>query len=116
MPDIYDAEIARLTEAYKTDKKAIVYSWSNAEPLFRFLSPDGHCLSGVVRYGCPTMIRGSSPDHPKVALTEELTESVRNDARLPAESYDLRPEHLPACAEHQRAADAAGRVMAEVQS
>lgn len=51
--------------------------------------------------GCLTMVRAGL----KVAWTDELTEAIRGDARIPKTPESIKPEHLPVFAEWQRRID-----------
>ena len=99
MPDIYDAEVERLT----ANPGDIHDSWCKAKLLFRFATPDGH--SGLRRdgkdCGCLTMIRSSMG----VAWTDELTAAIRADERIPDMTQRMTPAHLPVFAEWQRRID-----------
>lgn len=105
--DKYSEAVAYLTE----HEDRIESTWF--EPhlhrggcLFTFCTPDGtrqprpdHRMCG-----CLTMIRGewALENH---AWTDELTEAILTDERLPKSGYDIRPEHLPVFAEWQRRLD-----------
>lgn len=100
--DRYDQEVERLTN----EPKLIENSWHCCGPLFAFCKPSG---SDGIREdgkacGCPTLIRG---EYGWVAWTDELTELIRADDRLPKSYRGIRREHLPAFAEIQRKLDAA---------
>ena len=115
MSDKYDDAVAYLTE--HPDK--IEDAWNDGgyfendtadeEPhsgaaLFRFASKSGTggiCRSGLC-YGCLTMIRDSPGI---VAETEELTNAIRQDERIPTSWHDITVEHLPTFAEWQRRLD-----------
>lgn len=95
--DIYDREVARLTE----EPELIRESWNNWTPLFQYISPNGRSQFEETHCGCPTMIRNGTRN----AFTPELTSIIRDDERLPKCEDDITPAHLPVFAEVQRLAD-----------
>lgn len=100
--DRYDQEVERLTR----NPSKIEDSWSMSEPLFDFCTisrsgttrPDGRLC------GCLTFVRKNST-FGGYAWTDELTDAIQNDARLPFNAEDIRPKHLPVFAEWQRRID-----------
>jgi hypothetical protein len=95
-PDEYDKAIAYLTE----HPNEIGIAWAHPGTM------PGGCLFNFVpgfgAYGCLTMIRGGQAYN---ARTEELTNAIRNDKRLPSWSSKVRVKHLPVFAEWQRRLD-----------
>lgn len=103
--DKYDRAIAHLTK----HPDQISSTWVSPDEyeagcLFEFLSPDYR--SGK-DWGCPTLVKHGG----FIALTDEITEAIRNDPRIPGDHSKITIESLEAFAEYQRMADAAGRVL-----
>lgn len=99
---IYLDEVQRLTE----NPDLIEKSWSDAEPLFKFVSPNqktgNYC-------GCLTMIRG---DRLRIAIDKSghnadinLTNMIYSDERLPDRADNIKVEHLMVFAEWQQFLD-----------
>jgi len=103
-PDIYDHEIARLTE----DPKLIADSWEYAAPLFRYLVNvvKLHQLDPQAWCGCLTMYRSGfhKPDTLPTRL-RPIAQEIAHDDRIPRDSREIQPHHLPVFAEWQRRLD-----------
>lgn len=103
----YAAEVARLA---KGNYSTLLHNWSEGDdhkpysPLFAYASPAG--TTGArpdgQRVGCLTMIRLGN----HVAWTDDLTERIRLDKRIPKTVDALRESHLPVFAEWQEVLDA----------
>ena len=96
---IYKKDIARLTK----NPELISTSWSNAGPLFQFVTPSGR---GYVREdgkgcGCLVMIRAGNG----VAYDPALTNAICRDKRIPKDYRDITPEILPLFAKYMLAHD-----------
>lgn len=98
--DKYDEQIAYLTE----HPEKIYDSWGSCDGLFEYAStdrsvrrrPDGKVC------GCLTMIRMIDHYH---AYTDDLTERIRADERIPDDPDRITVAHLPVFAEWQRILD-----------
>jgi hypothetical protein len=105
MADRYDKQIARLLAA-PDFRAAVEEEWSSAKGLFAFVTPDRytHTSENGVPYGCLTMIRQqyNGGHYRYEAYTDELTEAIRADDRLPRDVDEIEPRHLPVFAEWQR--------------
>lgn len=105
MNDKYDEAIAYLTE----HPDAIHTAWFSprlhrAGCLFQFCTPDGAKgrRSDTLMCGCLTQVHGRGCN---VAWTDELTEAIEQDNRLPACIDDVQVDDLPVFAEWQRRLD-----------
>jgi hypothetical protein len=97
--DKYDMAVEYLTE----HPDEIYDAWGNpflhkGGCLFQFCNANGY---NAIICGCLTQIRRGG----YAAETEELTEEIRNDERIPSSALDIRAEHLPVFAEWQRRLD-----------
>lgn len=106
MPDYYDRAVAYL-QSRPRDELLATWGAPFRYPgglLFQFCTPTGHAVSvnGVgVFHGCPTMVAaGTLP-----AWTASLTQAIRADRRMTAESHRMQHHHLPVLAEWQRRID-----------
>lgn len=104
--DRYDEAVKYLTE----NPVEIWRAWGNPAAskekggcLFQWAG-DKYNLPEQGLMGCLTQIRASISRN---AQTEELTEEIRNDERLPTQCGDITVEHLPLFAEYQRKIDLA---------
>lgn len=88
MPDIYDAEIARLS----ANPDDIYDSWVAGKPLFAVLP--GTCV-------CLTILRNCSWS-PK----DKIQTAIKSDERIPKHVQDIKVSDLPVFAEWQRRLDA----------
>ena len=96
MNDSYDEMIDYL----KDNPNDIYRLWSYGVGLFQFASrPNSPHQKSTV--GCLTMIKGNS----YVAPTFEITEKIRADERVPADSWLITPDSLEVFAEYQRLFD-----------
>ena len=93
--DKYDQQIAELTE----NPEKILNHWMQPKGLFAYAN-DGKGY--VNNTGCLTMIRYSSAYN---AQTENLTNAIRNDIRIPKDQMQITVDHLPVFAEWQRLLD-----------
>lgn len=99
--DKYDAQIAELVKLDgEKFRRRIRREWAHSKGLF------GYAVTNPYRLwaddtGCLTMIRNGDWR----AETEELTEAIRADERLPKTQQDITKEHLPVFAEWQRRLD-----------
>ena len=109
MADKYDEAIAYLTEHPEEIRSAWYSVHDGSTPhmrlahcLFQHCTPSGNLQSiGDCPVGCLTIVRsGSAP-----AWTNQLTESIMLDDRLPDNEIDICVEHLPVFAEWQRRLD-----------
>ena len=99
--DKYDVQIAELVKLDGEEFTAAVQSdWMNSKGLFEYAIANPKCM-GKDGTGCLTMIRNGGWR----AETEELTEAIRADERLPKTQQDITKEHLPVFAEWQRRLD-----------
>jgi hypothetical protein len=94
--DIYDKEIARLT----ANPEAIKSSWMNCGPLFNMCRSADYI--GDKNIGCLTMIRRDDGYH---AQTQELTDAIRADKRIPIHYEKIVARDLPVFASWQRRMD-----------
>lgn len=102
--DKYDRQILELTRY----PDRIMKHWGNGWGLFQFATPSGKSEPNLYpECGCLTMI-SSTPAYE--ASTEELTEAIRNDPRIPVDPELIEVEHLPIFAEWQRRLDKEIRV------
>lgn len=104
--DEYDRAIAYLTahpdeipDAWFVPEPGDDSSTAKSHCLFRYASEDG---TGSSRCGCLTQIRLGT----KLACTDDLTERIRNDDRLPRSGFEIKVADLSAFAEWQRLLDA----------
>lgn len=102
--DKYDSAVAYLTK--HPDK--IKDTWADPYDreggcLFTFVCPDPDNKDTRNNYGCLTQIRNVYL--PYVAFTEELTEAIRADDRIPQNCGDILVDSLPVFAEWQRKID-----------
>ena len=100
MPDKYDEQIDRLMALSEEEFVGLKDAqWGNSVGLFSMCCPYPY----QCKYGCPTQIRGNS----SIAGTEELTEKIRNDKRIPDNPDDIKQDRkmLGAFAEIQRECD-----------
>lgn len=108
--DKYDKAIELLKQA-EDFGKAVSSAWFAARAdhptgcLFQFCCPPEEHGDNPQGYavGCLTMIKNSSCYH---AWTEELTQRIRNDPRLPSDRHEITLDQLPVFAEWQREMDA----------
>lgn len=124
MSDAYDQAIERLLEFAEDEyyegnfKAAVSEVWEVPELhrhdgglLFRVVSPNGGTLDRREDgndCGCVVEIRNGKllrNGHPAYAWTDDLTQRIKADDRLPRVSEDIEPEHLPIFAEWQRIID-----------
>lgn len=103
-PDKYDKAIALLTE----HPEAIENSWSApylhpAGCLFALVAPEKRSTRAGRVCGCLTQIRQKNFN--LVAWTDDLTNRIRNDDRLPGSVEEITIAHLPVFAEWQRRID-----------
>ena len=101
-PDYYDRAVAYLTQR----PEEIIGAWQmpSAHPaggLFAFVEPGGG--RAHTECGCLTQIR----DLDEVACTEELTQAIRADERIPVSARRIGACDLPVFAEWQRRIDRA---------
>jgi hypothetical protein len=106
MTDKYDEAIEYLTK-YPTE---IWPAWRDprihqAGILFLHCGDNNKYYDHGVYCGCLTQIRS---DHAFVAATDDLTEAIRKDDRIPKSPSEITVEHLAAFAEWQRKIDALG--------
>lgn len=101
--DRYSQEVERLTAKAAGDTQALLKSWGNMEPLFRFVHPKYDCevLPGGGQCGCLTQIRART----QVAFSEELTIAICADERLPTNACEIAAANLPVFAEWNRRID-----------
>ena len=103
--DRYDQEVERLSAVADAAFDSHLWrSWSDAGPLFGFVSPspeDPTIQIDGAPCGCLTQVRGGC----NPACTSALTEAIRADKRIPTEVGDIRRGHLPVFAEWQRKID-----------
>ncbi len=96
--DKYDEEIEQIRQELETNEYTIKDHWNDATPLFNFASnldrQINHC-------GCLTHIACGYME----AQTEELTQAIRNDPRIPGDSEYITLDDLPVFAEWQRRLD-----------
>jgi hypothetical protein len=90
--DIYDEEVEKLTN----NPALIKESWNNYHPLFRTVDD-----CGFGPYGCLTQIKCGD----KSASSQDLTERIRSDVRVPMKPEDIKVEDLEVFAEWQRIID-----------
>lgn len=101
--DKYNEQIEKILKAADF-VHAVNTAWLSGQGLFQFCTPTGDLspdMPDCGRLGCLTMVK--SGHH--VACTPELTEAIRADPRLPEDSGDVTPAHLPVFAEWQRRLD-----------
>lgn len=99
-PDIYDREVARLTDNPELIRRAWAGEYGdNNSPLFLFCNNSGNFED--FRTGCLTQIRAGI----RVALTEGLTTAIRNDCCIPSCVDAITIESLPVFAAWQRRID-----------
>lgn len=108
--DIYDREIARLTQ----EPELIRESWNTAEPLFRYIfntsrrfSVDpNNAVPQLLNCGCLTMYRTGfyRPEQLPTKL-QPVAREIASDERIPRSEFDIQPHHLPVFAEWQRRLD-----------
>ena len=101
MADVYDEAVAHLTE----HPDEIYESWGDYSGLggllFMDAARDDYDRNDML-CGCLTQIRCGIFR----AQTNELTEAIRADERIPSNGGDITVEHLPLFAEWQRRIDA----------
>lgn len=106
MADKYDDDIADImseVEGGLSFSQVVNAHWCAVSPLFQYATPSDTRLRPDGRgCGCLTMIR-KFPDC--CAWTEELTEEIRSDERIPFSACTVTPEDLPVFAEWQRRLD-----------
>lgn len=106
MSDIYDEAIAYLTSDPDRfqDRVGLAWNWSNLERpgsvLFRYCSGNGQPMHHDILCGCLTQVKNGLN-----AATEELTNLIRADPRIPDDVDNITPESLPVFAEYQRMMD-----------
>ena len=106
--DVYDLEVDRLTKVYEEEglqafRSAVCTSWGDAEPLFSFCTPTGNSTAPGTEccFGCLTTVHNGA----HFAWTPAITQSIRDDERLPNYDDQIEPHHLPIFAEWQRRLD-----------
>lgn len=119
MPDKYDKAIALLAQA-PDFKKEVYQAWNEpsshrAGCLFTVVTDDSaktHFREDRLQCGCLTQIRQdrykeiNTVDGPWVALTDDLTERIRKDDRIPDDPKQIETvEQLQIFAEWQRIID-----------
>jgi len=102
--DKYDKAIAYLEGCNGSFESEVDRAWSTpfdhpAGCLFSIVAKDYY---GKHDTGCLTMIRRTEDFR---AETDELTEAIRTDERIPTSAMDITHESLPVFAEWQRRLD-----------
>lgn len=84
MPDVYDREIEYLAD----HPDEMFDHWTVPSPLFAYCTPSGwqRIRDDGLLCGCLTLVRSSVVN--RVAWTDELTEAIQADERIP-DDYDL---------------------------
>jgi hypothetical protein len=107
MKDKYDIamEILLAIEDNRDFKRVAYHAWSNisTDPLaclFSMVTPSGRSHAEK-QCGCLTQVKGG--DAP--AWTDELTQHIRQDPRIPEHPNEITKENLVAFAEWQRFLD-----------
>jgi hypothetical protein len=103
--DRYDQDVTSMTAFYEQGKhEKILHACGELlSPLFAFCTPTGkgQRRPDGKRCGCPVMVKSSD----YVAWTDELTDLIRADNRIPVGHNDFTPKSFVAMAELQRHID-----------
>jgi hypothetical protein len=128
-PDKYDKAIAHLTKIYEEEgprrfRSQVQIAWNRCDDaadsrcLFAFCTPSGgsHIRPDGLFCGCITQVKddfisGEPEEDFHVAWTNELTEQIRSDDRIPRGPFWVKhPDQLQVFAEYQRLMDSTIRV------